>query len=158
MAGATPSQTVGPFFGFGLCVAPQHELVAAGHAGAIRLGGRIFDGAGQPVPDAMVEIWQPAVGWGRSGTNAAGEYGFVTVKPVGAGAPHVSMLVFARGLMRHLATRVYFPDEPRNHDDALLASLSDDERAGLTGVAVSPAGIRFDIHLQGERQTPFFVA
>jgi protocatechuate 3,4-dioxygenase alpha subunit len=157
MAGATPSQTVGPFFSFGLCANPQHELVAAGHAGAIRLGGRVFDGDGEPVPDAMVEIWQPPVGWGRSGTDAAGGYGFVTVKPSGEGAPSVALLVFARGLMRHLATRMYFPHERRNDDDPLLLALSVHERAALTGVAVGLDEIRFDIHLQGERQTPFFV-
>jgi protocatechuate 3,4-dioxygenase alpha subunit len=153
---------VGPFFAFGLCVRPQHELVEPGRADAVRIEGRVLDGAGAPVLDAMVEIWQAdeegghrdGFGWGRSGTDADGRYEFVTVKPGGKGAPFVTALVFARGLLKPLMTRIYFPDEPANEADPLLAALTDAERAGLVAVAEN-GGVRFDIHLPGERQTTF---
>ena len=162
MAGATPSQTVGPFFSFGLCVRPQHELVDPVRADALRIEGRVLDGAGEPVVDAMVEIWQAdaegghrdGFGWGRSGTDTAGRYGFVTVKPGGEGAPFITVLVFARGLLKPVMTRIYFPAEPGNAADPLLAALTEAERAGLTAVAEN-GSMRFDIHLQGERQTTF---
>ncbi len=156
-AGATPSQTVGPFFSFGLCVHPHHELVEPGHPQALSIGGCVYDGAGEPVPDALVEIWQPPFGWGRSGTDPAGAYGFVTGTPGDADRPYAALQVFARGLIRQLHTRVYIPDHPGTSTDPLLAALSARERAGLTGVAIGSAQIRFDIHLQGERQTPFLV-
>jgi len=158
----TPSQTVGPFFSFGLCVRPHHELVDPGRADALRIEGRVLDGAGEPVADALVEIWQAdaegghrdGFGWGRSGTDAEGRYAFVTVRPGGEGAPFVTVLVFARGLLKPVMTRIYFPDEPGNAADPLLAALTDAERASLTAVAEN-GGMRFDIHLQGERQTTF---
>jgi protocatechuate 3,4-dioxygenase alpha subunit len=163
MPRATPSQTVGPFFSFGLCVRDLHHLVAAGHPGAVTVAGRVLDGAGEPVIDAMVEVWQrdergerpDGFGWGRSGTDAEGRYGFVTVRPGGPGAPYVSMLVFARGLLKPVHTRMYFPDAPANAADPLLAALEPDEREALTGVAEVDGRIRFDVHLQGDRQTPF---
>jgi protocatechuate 3,4-dioxygenase, alpha subunit len=161
-AGATPSQTVGPFFAFGLCLRPQHELVDPGRADAVRMAGRVLDGAGEPVFDAMLEIWgadedgghRDGFGWGRCGTDADGRYGFVTVKPGGGGAPFLAVLVFARGLLKPLMTRIYFPGEPANDADPLLAALTDVERDTLTATAVD-GELRFDIHLQGERQTPF---
>jgi protocatechuate 3,4-dioxygenase alpha subunit len=160
---ATPSQTVGPFFSFGLCVRDQRHLVAADHAGAVEIEGRVLDGAGEPVNDAMVEVWQrdergerpDGFGFGRCGTDADGRYGFVTVKPGGPGAPHLAVLVFARGLLKPVRTRMYFPGEPANAADPLLAALDPAERAGMTGVAEAGGRIRFDVHLQGERQTPF---
>jgi protocatechuate 3,4-dioxygenase alpha subunit len=153
---------VGPFFSFGLCVRPHQELVDPGRADALRIAGRVLDGAGEPVIDAMVEIWQAdadgghrdGFGWGRSGTDADGRYAFVTIKPGGEGAPFITVLVFARGLLKPLMTRIYFPDEPANASDPLLAAVTAAERAGLTAVAEND-GVRFDIHLQGERQTPF---
>jgi protocatechuate 3,4-dioxygenase, alpha subunit len=161
-AGPTPSQTVGPFFSFGLCQRPHHQLVDPGRADAIRLGGRVIDGAGAPVFDAMVEIWQAdedgghrdGFGWGRCGTDADGRYGFVTVKPGGDGAPYATLLVFGRGLLKPLMTRVYFPGEPANETDPLLTALTGAERAGLTAAAAD-GGYRFDVHLQGEHQTTF---
>ena len=163
MAGATPSQTVGPFFAFGLCTTDQSRLVDPARPGAIRVGGRVLDGEGMPVFDAMVEIWQVdehgerpgGFGWGRCGTDADGRYSFVTVKPGGEGAAYISVLVFARGLLKPLLTRIYFPDEPANASDPLLAALTDAERAGLVGSAAGAGEIRFDIHLQGDRQTTF---
>jgi protocatechuate 3,4-dioxygenase, alpha subunit len=161
-AGPTPSQTVGPFFSFGLCQRPHHQLVDPGRADAIRLGGRVIDGAGAPVFDAMVEIWQAdedgghrdGFGWGRCGTDADGRYGFITVKPGGDAAPYATLLVFARGLLKPLMTRVYFPGEPANETDPLLTALTGAERAGLTAAAAD-GGYRFDVHLQGEHQTTF---
>jgi protocatechuate 3,4-dioxygenase alpha subunit len=162
-AGATPSQTVGPFFAFGLCLRPQHELVDPGRADAIRVGGRVIDGAGDPVFDAMVEIWgadeeggnREGFGWGRCGTDAEGRYEFVTVKPGGAGAPYLALLVFARGLLKPLMTRMYFSGEPANETDPLLAALTGAERAGLTAVAGDHGAYRFEIRLQGDHQTTF---
>ena len=151
--GATPSQTVGPFFSFGLTTREQSRLAGPDDPAAVSLGGRVLDGEQQPVPDAMAEIWHPHAGWGRSGTDAAGEYGFT----VPAGAPFLAMLVFARGLMKPLLTRVYFPGDDRNAGDPLLSALPSDERGRLVAQRLGERALRFDIHLQGDRQTPFFV-
>ena len=148
MPGITPSQTVGPFFTIGLCREDQNEVVPGG---PIRLVGRLFDGAGDPVPDAVVELWQPAENgtrWGRCGTNADGAFEFVTETPDGG---YADVMVFARGLLRHLTTRCYYGDV----DDPVLAELSDGERATLVAQPDGDA-LRFDIHLQGDRQTVFF--
>ncbi len=151
----TPSQTVGPFFSIGLCARPDNEVVAPGTPGAVRIEGRVLDGAGEPVPDSMVEIWP---GWGRCGTDETGRYSFVT-RPPAAGpgeAPHLTMLVFARGLLKALLTRVYFPGEPANDRDPVLLGIPDaDERSTLVAVADGDV-LRFDVRLQGERQTAFF--
>ena len=158
--GLTPSQTVGPFFSFGLCERPCNVLVADG----IRIDGRVFDGAGEPVPDAMVETWQadesgeyrPDFGWARCGTDADGRFSFTTAKPgrVDGQAPHLEVLVFARGLLKPVLTRLYFPDED-NDSDPVLASVGPDRRATLVAVPEAD-GLQFDIHLQGERETVFF--
>jgi protocatechuate 3,4-dioxygenase alpha subunit len=178
----TPSQTAGPFFGFALLDWIGNELVPPDAPGAIRIVGAVTDGSGDPVPDAMVEIWQanaagryagPAdprqdvpveegfTGFGRSGTEDGG-FAFTTVKPGrvpgenGAlQAPHVDVSVFARGLLKRLVTRIYFPDEEEaNEADPLLSALAPDDRATL--LAVPDGGVlRFDIRLQGERQTVF---
>ena len=155
---STPSQTVGPFFSLGLCERPQNELVAGG----TRIEGRVLDGAGEPVPDAMVEIWQADetgayrgdFGWGRCGTDSEGRYSFTTVQPgpVDDQAPHLVVLVFARGLLKPLLTRMYFPE---HGDDPVLAALEDEERQTLVARPDGDA-LRFDIRLQGDRQTTFF--
>ena len=166
----TPSQTVGPFYSFALCTRPLHLVVPEEAPGALRIRGRVFDGAGEGIPDAMVEIRQADgsggylldSGWGRCGTDADGGFEFVTLKPgpVSAGgqrqAPHLNVLVFARGLLKPLLTRMYFPDEePANAADPVLAGIEAEERATL--VAQPEDGLlRFDIHLQGSRQTTFF--
>jgi protocatechuate 3,4-dioxygenase, alpha subunit len=154
VAAATPSQTVGPFFSFGLCLEEQHELVDPGRVDAIRIVGVVLNGEDDPVDDAMVEIWDGSA-WGRCGTDAEGRYGFVVVKPEGEGAPFLTVLVFARGLLKPLLTRIYFPAEPLNATDPLLATLTEQERRGLIGEAADDDEIRFDIHLQGELQTTF---
>src|SRR5262245_56468287 len=162
----TPSQTVGPFFSFGLCGRPCSELVEPASAGALRIEGRVLDGAGEPVPDAMVEVWQADetggyrddFGWGRSGTDAEGRFEFVTVRPgrVERQAPHLTVLVFARGLLKQLHTRMYFPDEEEaNAADPVLSAVAPADRATLVAEPAD-GGLLFDIRLQGERQTVFF--
>jgi protocatechuate 3,4-dioxygenase, alpha subunit len=163
----TPSQTVGPFFSFGLLDLERAQLVSPEQAEAIRVEGRVLDGDGEPVPDAMVEIWQAdpdgrhveGFGWARSGCDSEGRYSFVTVKPGrvpdpdgGLQAPHLSVLVFARGLLKPVRTRMYFPDEDANAEDRVLSSLADDERTRL----IARPGLEFDVRLQGAEQTPFF--
>jgi protocatechuate 3,4-dioxygenase, alpha subunit len=168
----TPSQTAGPFFSIGLCADPAaSELVEDEAPGAVVLTGRVLDGADEGVPDALVEIWQADGegvyredwGWGRSSTDETGSYRLVTVKPGGVPtddgapqAPHLSVAVFARGLLKPVFTRMYFPDEdPANDADPVLSALGDSERAALVASS-EESGLRFDIRLQGERQTPFF--
>jgi protocatechuate 3,4-dioxygenase alpha subunit len=168
----TPSQTVGPFFEFGLVTKPL--LVDEGSAGAIRIEGRVLDGAGEPVPDGLIEIWQAGAdgrfeenhrGWGRCQTDAEGGYAFTTVKPGAVRdpdgtvlAPHVSMLCFARGLLKPVLTRLYFPDEAEaNEADPVLGAIAGDtQRATLVATAAGPGSYRFDIRLQGDEQTVFF--
>jgi protocatechuate 3,4-dioxygenase, alpha subunit len=163
----TPSQTVGPFFSFGLLDLERSELVPPDAAEALRVAGRVLDGDGEPVPDAMVEVWQAdpggryveGFGWARSGCDADGRYSFVTVKPGrvpdgsgGLQAPHLSLLVFARGLLKPVRTRMYFPEEESNAEDRVLTSLPEEERARL----IARPGLEFDVRLQGPEQTPFF--
>jgi protocatechuate 3,4-dioxygenase alpha subunit len=166
--GSTPSQTVGPFFSFGLCERPCNQLVAPGTPGAIRISGVVTDGATDPVPDAMLEIWQADetgsfredFGWGRCGTDAQGRYSFLTVKPgsVEQQAPHLAVQVFARGLLRQLFTRLYFPDEAAaNAADPVLSAIPDEELRATLVARAQGDGLRFDVQLQGERQTAFFV-
>lgn len=142
----TPSQTVGPYFAIGLTERRQNAIVGDGD---VRLIGRVTDGNGEPVNDAMIEIVQPE-GWGRCGTDADGRYSFVTVRPAD-GRP-LDVLVFARGLLRHLGTRIYFPGS--DEDDVLRAV---DPAARETLFAVEEDGAyRFDIRLRGEGETVFF--
>lgn len=183
----TPSQTVGPYFYFALLHGGDNVLVDGATLGdRIRIEGHVWDGEGQPVTDAMVEIWQanaagrychpeddqdktldPAFkGFGRVGTDESGTFFFETIKPgavPGHGnelqAPHVNVTVFARGLLNHAYTRLYFDDEPLNADDSVLASIEDEARRS-TLIAMrndgEPPVYRFDIHLQGDEETVFF--
>ena len=166
MPATTPSQTVGPYFTLGLFASQADELVEPTSAGAVRVTGRVLDGAGDPVPDAMVEIWQADAegryrgdfGWGRSGTDADGRFAFTTVKPgaVDGQAPHVVVLVFARGLLKPVLTRMYFPDEAgANARDTVLGSVPEEQRATLVAHARDDV-LEFDVRLQGDRQTAFF--
>jgi protocatechuate 3,4-dioxygenase alpha subunit len=179
-AGLTPSQTVGPFFHTALPYEAGPQVAGAARPGVVTLAGRVLDGAGAPVPDALVEIWQadergsfvdvPGVyrevsatgfrGFGRCPTDESGGYRFRTVKPGAvptvdgtAQAPHVAMSVFARGMLRRAVTRVYFPDEA-NDADPLLAGLPEDRRGTLVAAA-DEDGYRFDVHLQGDQETVF---
>ena len=182
----TPSQTIGPFFHDALIDEDRSELVAPDHPSVIRIEGTVYDGAGDVVPDAMVEIWQanPAghyndpkddredlplgpetfSGFGRSATVDGGKFYFVTLKPGAlpgprgqAQAPHIWVSVFARGLLKRAVTRLYFPEEEEaNQSDPVLSSI-DDPELRRTLIAVDKGGfLRFDIRLQGDNQTLFF--
>ena len=149
----TPSQTVGPFYAIGLCRRVDNELDPDG----FRLHGSVLDGEGAPVGDAVVEIWD-GDRWGRSGTDADGRFSFTVTKPRtrDGDAPRFDAYVFARGLLKHQLTRIYFPDEERaNAADPVLSSLDEEERATLVAEQEDGA-LRFDIRMQGERQTVFF--
>ncbi len=183
--GVTPSQTSGPYLSIGLLreLVPA-ALVDPGDPRAIRIRGRLLDGAGDGVPDGMIEIWQantagryahPAddrtelaledgfLGFGRSGTVRAGAFEFVTVKPGpvawpggGLQAPHLAVGVFARGLLKRVVTRLYFPDEVEANDaDPVLSGLQPGRRESLVAIADDGA-LRFDIRLQGPQETTFF--
>jgi protocatechuate 3,4-dioxygenase, alpha subunit len=173
--GTTPSQTVGPFFAIELPFGDGPLVVHEGTDGAVWLRGRVLDGAGDPVPDALVESWQadPAGefgggfrGFGRSGTNEEGRWAILTLKPGPvpgpAGhdetpqAPHIDLAVFARGLLHRVVTRLYFADEGQaNAADPVLAGLDDAARATLVA-ARTDDGYELDIHLQGPHETTFF--
>jgi protocatechuate 3,4-dioxygenase alpha subunit len=191
----SPSQTVGPYFAYGLTAGqygyPFSTVVTPGlvdettDGQPMRLVGQVFDGEGNPIDDAMIEIWQanahgrynhpadqrqdnrldPAFkGFARTGTGLDPEQRFVvdTVKPgaIGDGqAPHLNVILFMRGLLTHLYTRIYFSDEAANADDPVLALLPEDRRATLIALRdETPAGItyRIDIHMQGRNETVFF--
>ena len=187
--GLTSSQTVGPFFSGALLRedARRNVLVGPETAGErIRIEGHVYDGDGAPVADAMVEIWQanaqgrynhpldqraepldPAfVGFGRSGTDDAGRYWFETVKPgpvpfdrERSQAPHIVVTVFARGLLNHAVTRLYFEGEAANEADPVLRRVPRDRRATLLALREQgdgPPVYRFDIVLQGQGETAFF--
>lgn len=165
----TPGQTVGPFFGYALPYPGDRDLVAPGRPGAVRLHGRVLDGAGEPVPDALLELWQADPegrvvqepgslartgwdfsGWGRCSTDAAGGWSFTTLRP---GTSFFALTVFARGLMHRLQTRIYLPGTDPGAD-ALLASLDDEQRAAMTA-GEDELGYVFDVRLQGEGETVF---
>lgn len=181
----TPSQTAGPFLSIGLldgAIGPA--LVAEDDPRAIRIRGRLLDGAGEPVVDGLVEIWQaneagryahPAdtredvpledgfSGYGRSGTVEDGWFELVTVKPGRVPtpdgtlqAPHLAVGVVARGLLKRVATRMYFPGEEANDSDPVLSQLGETERETLVA-REEDGGLHFDIRLQGEGQTVFFL-
>ena len=159
----TPSQTVGPFFGVGLPFEKGEQIVPPASVGVIRIEGQVLDGNGKPVPDALLEIWQPGTGFGRARTDSEGAFNFTTAKP-GAlpapdgrmQAPHLNVTVFARGLLRHLVTRMYFPDETdANATDPVLNLVDMARRETL--IAKNGGGVlHFDVRLQGEQETVFF--
>lgn len=174
----TPGQTIGPFFHYALPFDHDRELVPPGRAGAVRLHGYVYDGAGHGVPDALLEIRHadpsgavPVVegsirresgaftGWGRSSTVRTGRYWFSTLEPGptrDGGAACFAVTVFARGLLNRLFTRAYVPgDDAALAADPLLAAVDADERGRLVAVREPDGGLRFDIHLQGERETVF---
>ena len=185
----TASQTVGPFFHLGLARPEWADLTRHDPAGErIVVEGRVLDGDAAPVPDAMIEVWQANAegryrhpeddraaapldphfsGFGRVATDAEGRFRIMTIRPgpvPGRGnalqAPHLTLAIFARGLLRHLYTRLYFSDEPANGEDPLLSSI-EDEAARRTLLARRSGEIEgrsryvFDIVLQGENETVF---
>ncbi|WP_406283848.1 protocatechuate 3,4-dioxygenase subunit alpha [Embleya sp. NBC_00896] len=174
--GLTPSQTVGPFFGYALPYAGGPDLVPAHAVGAIRLHGTVYDGAGEPIPDAVVEIWQADAagripqaegsfardgatftGWGRAAVDRLGNYAFTTVRPgaaAGDPTPYIAVSVFARGMLRRVATRVYFPEDDRSADP-LFALVPPARHETLIAVREESGSYRFDVHIQGEQETVF---
>jgi len=172
----TPSQTVGPFFGVGLPFEKGEQIAPPGSAGVIRIEGQVLDGKGEPVPDALLEIWQPdergryrrlvegeATGFGRCRTDAEGAFSVMTVKPGATPAPdgrpqapHLNVTVFARGLLRHLVTRIYFPDEPEANATDPVLNLVDAARRETLIAKSCGSVLHFDVRLQGERETVFF--
>ena len=183
----TPSQTVGPFFGPALVRGELEQMVDAETRGArIAITGRIFDGDGDVVPDAMVEVWQANAegrydhpedrqeklldphfhGFGLFGTDQHGRFRIVTIKPGAVSgprmtlqAPHLNLSIFARGLLNRVVTRIYFPGEPLNQTDEALNAVPADRRATLIATRDSAGAsdsYRFDIFLQGDRETVFF--
>ncbi|GLZ33670.1 protocatechuate 3,4-dioxygenase subunit alpha [Lentzea sp. NBRC 105346] len=171
----TSSQTVGPFFAIGLPWEDGPFVVAPDTPGAIRIVGRVLDGAGDPVPDALIETWQAdpdgrfdhpddprgAVasgfrGFGRCPTDVNGRFEFVTLKPgaLPGQAPHIAVSVFCRGILVRLVTRIYFPEDNLD-DDPVLAVVEPALRQTLVASA-APYGYRFDIVLQGPDETVFF--
>ena len=192
--GLTPSQTVGPFFKYGLTPDGQYDwndaftnnLVTADTSGErIRIEGRVFDGDGKSVPDCMLEIWQADAsgnfadpkdkralpnskfrGFGRCGTDPNGDYAFDTIKPGivpdpdgKPQAPHLLLAIFARGMLLHNYTRIYFDGEAGNAADPVMALVPADRRATLIATRENSGGravYRFDIRLQGDDETVFF--
>lgn len=187
----TASQTAGPFFRFALDHPEWNDLTSGGRAlgETIRIEGRVLDGDGAPMPDALVEIWQANAagrydhaedkqdkaldphfrGFGRCPTNEDGRYRFTTIRPgsvPGRGntlqAPHINLTIFARGLLKHLTTRIYFSDsEVANERDPVLNAIEDTAaRRTLLAMPVGNDGpvttYRFDIIVQGNGETVFF--
>lgn len=184
----TASQTAGPFFHVGLAWLTGEALAGPGVSGErVTIEGRILDGDGKPVPDAMVEVWQADAqgkyahpedqqdkpgergfrGFGRVATDDNGAFRFTTIKPgrvPGPGgplqAPHLVVAVFMRGLLKHLVTRIYFPEEAGNADDPILNLVEPARRATL--IAKKMVGgdgvLEWNVILQGEGETVFFDA
>ena len=154
----TPSQTVGPFFGVALPF--EGGPVTASGSEAIRIEGQLLDGSGEPVSDGMVEL-SGGQQFARCRTDAEGAFHFTVTKPPPGSprsddAPHMEVTVFSRGLLRHLATRLYFPDEESaNVSDPTLNLLDPARRWTLIARSEGPV-LRFDIRLQGESETVFF--
>jgi protocatechuate 3,4-dioxygenase, alpha subunit len=183
---ATTSQTVGPFFSIGMTRMKRDDLVSAGTSGErVTIAGQVFDGDGKPVSDAILEIWQansygkyahPAdeqdklvepsfSGFGRIPTDDEGKFRFTTIKPGQVPdldgklqAPHIVVSVFARGLLRRLVTRIYFPDERANAADFALNLVDPSRRETLIAkkVAGVNGALKWDVILQGSNETVFF--
>lgn len=179
----TPSQTVGPYFAYGLTAQQYHYPLGQIADGAmapeetkdrIRIHGRVFDGEGAIIPDALIEFWQadrqgrygaPGFsGFGRqgTGTDAQGRFVFDTIKPgaTAGAAPFVTIVLFMRGLLTHVYTRLYFSDEATaNAADPVLATVPAERRGTLIAAREETAngiGYHFDIHMQGRNETVFF--
>ncbi|MCC4585766.1 protocatechuate 3,4-dioxygenase subunit alpha [Xanthomonas sp. NCPPB 1067] len=181
---ATPSQTVGPYFRLGLEPLYRDRLASPQVAGTqVQISGCVRDGAGSPVADAVLELWQadaagiyahPADprwqahapefdGWGRVATDAEGRFAFATIKPGAVAGPgdalqaaHLTVLVFMRGLLRSASTRLYFADDPQLDRDPILALVPATRRATLLAQPRGGGAYRWDIHMQGETETVFF--
>ncbi|MFE0473652.1 protocatechuate 3,4-dioxygenase subunit alpha [Streptomyces sp. NPDC058947] len=183
----TPSHTVGPFYGHALPFRGGADIAPAGHPDTITVHGYVTDGAGAPLPDALIEVWGPDprgdlptadgsmrrdpasggflgrngvefTGWGRSQTDANGHWYTRTLRPGARGrhAPYLSVCVFARGLLVHLYTRIYLPDDTAAlAADPLLSRVEEGRRDTLIAAGEDGGTYRFDIRLQGEGETVF---
>jgi len=191
--GITPSQTVGPYFKYGLTPNGEYawndaftnNLLTPDVSGErIRIEGKVYDGDGAVIPDCILEIWQADAqgrfsdpqdkralpnssfkGFGRCGTDTSGGYAFDTIKPGVVPdpdgkpqAPHILLAVYARGMLLHLYTRIYFDDEAGNAGDTVLALVPEDRRATLIAKRKAGAGhvYTLDVYLQGDNETVFF--
>ena len=168
MAARTPSQTVGPFFHEALRWKDGGKVALAGDGAPVVLVGRILDGAGAPVSDAMVETWQrlgerPAAasgnprGFARVETQGDGTFRIETRMPPGA-APFLDVTIFARGLLKALRTRVYLASEEAARGDPMVASIAASPRLATLVARRSGDEYRWDVRLQGEGETVFFAA
>ena len=156
MTEPTPSQTVGPFFGFALPFERDADSTDGESSNAIRVEGQVLDGAGAPVPDALVEAFR-AEQFARCRTDNEGAFHFTLRKPfVSGGAPYFNLTVFARGLLRHLNTRMYFPDEENANRSDRVLQLVDESRRHTLIARPDGAIVHFDIRLQGTGETVFF--
>jgi protocatechuate 3,4-dioxygenase, alpha subunit len=177
---STPSQTVGPFFSIGFSWLNRTDLTTGTDAGPyVTIGGRVIDGAGQPVPDAVLEIWQADgngrhslpksagkfFGFGRVPVDNEGKFRFTTYKPGSSRgpngalhAPHLVVSIFMRGLLKRLITRIYFPEDSGNESDPVLGLVPAHRRHTLIARHESPDGenLVWDVHLQGDKETVFF--
>ena len=174
----TPGQTIGPFYGYALPFEKGGELVNQAHPAAVRLHGVVYDGNGDVIPDSLLEIWQADehgnvvsrdgslvrdgytfTGFGRVPVDNVGHYTFTTVNPgpTEAGkAPFIMLTIFARGLLNRLFTRIYLPEDTEAlANDPLLASLPEERRQTLIATREEDGSLRFDVHLQGEKETVF---
>ncbi len=187
LLGQMPSQTVGPYFaysltptqyGYALPSIAGPEMADASTPGVhICIEGQVFDGAGVPVTDALIEFWQADAqgaydqgeetnrrftGFGRCGTGTMenGLFRFQTIKPGVASpgdAPHIHVIVLMRGLLLHVFTRLYFADEASaNAADPVLAEVPEARQETLIARLIAPGHYRFDIHMQGDAETVFF--
>ena len=182
----TASQTVGPYLHIGLTWLATDNLVGPGVSGEkISIEGRVLDGDGKPVSDALVEIWQANAhgkyahpddpqdkpletgfkGFGRVPTDDKGSFKFTTIKPGrvpapagGLQAPHINVTIFMRGLLKQLHTRIYFPADPANADDAVLQSVPQPRRGTLIAKSVAghPGSFEWNVMVQGDGETVFF--
>lgn len=173
---STPSQTVGPYLAIGLPWADGPAVVPEDTPGAVQITGRVYDGAQEPIPDALIETWQadpdgrfdhpddprgrvPGFrGFGRCPTGPDGCYRIATMLPgaVPGQAPHIDVSVFARGLLHRVVTRIYFPENAEaNADDEVLRSVPAERRHTLIATRTED-GYSFDVRLQGEAETVFF--
>ncbi len=180
----TAAQTVGPYVSIGFEKASLPDVAPAGVAGErITITGRIFDGDGQPVTDGVIETWQANSygkyahsddtqeklleenfrGFGRVLTDAQGGFRLTTIKPGKVAgpdgkeqAPHITVVIFMRGLLKHLMTRIYFPGDPANADDPVLNLVPAARRATLIAGKVADGTLQWDVHLQGANETVFF--